>query len=122
MAAVGDDAKLHAAQERVPEPDRERAGADVELAGAERRDHLGAGVEHDEVDVQALALEVALVLRDVERRVAGRAAGADHDLVGRLRRAHEGGRHRSESLSARPAASAFSLLSLLLRRSLADPV
>jgi hypothetical protein len=33
VPAVGDDAKLDPADERVPEADRKRAAADVELAG-----------------------------------------------------------------------------------------
>ena len=88
MAPVGDNAKLDSARERIPEADRKRSAADIELAGAERRDHLGAGIEHDEVDVEALVIEVAPVISDVEGGVAGRSASAHRDLVRGLRQAH----------------------------------
>src|SRR5262245_40096835 len=86
VPAVGDDAKLDPTDERVPEADRKRAAADVELAGTERRDDLRARVEHDQVDVQAFVLEETLVVGDVKRRIARRTARSDRDLVRRLRR------------------------------------
>src|SRR4029077_12656283 len=82
VPAVGNDAKFDAADERIPKPDRQCAAADVELARAERRDDLRAGIEHDQVDVQALIFEETLVVGDIERRVAGRSAGSDRNLVG----------------------------------------
>jgi len=107
VPAVGDDAKLDPADERVPEADRKRAATDVELAGTERRDDFRTRIEHDQVDVQAFVFEEALVVGDVKRRIAGRSAGSDRDLVcclscdRKVRRQHAGERRPDRRSQAR---------------------
>ena len=56
---VGDDLDLDAAQHRVVEPGGGRARAGVELAGAERRHHVGGRAEIRHLDVEALLAEVS---------------------------------------------------------------
>ena len=46
---------------------------------------LGAGIEHDQIDVKALVPEEAALMRDVERGIACRSAGADCNLLDRVR-------------------------------------
>ena len=75
-------------RDRVVEPGRRRARAGFDLAGAERRHHVGGRAKVDHLDVEAFVAEVALLVGDIDRRVAGAAGGADGDG---LRRRHVAG-------------------------------
>ncbi len=98
MALVGDNAQGNAAGNRIVETDRGGAAPDIELTGPERRDFLGAGIEHDELGVDAFGREEALVMRDVEGRIDGRPAEPDLDDV---RGAGNAGQKRREQQRCR---------------------
>ena len=87
-ALGGDDLERDAARRRVVEPGRHGAAADIELAGAERRDHLGGRVEPHHLDRDALVAEEALGVGDVIAGIAHGAGDADPHLreLGRPRR------------------------------------
>jgi len=69
---------------------------EIQIAGAERRNDLGAGIEHQKLHVEVLVFEIAAVLGDVERCIAGRAAGANRNAVGRSRRDRHGKHHAGQ--------------------------
>jgi len=81
LRLVGDDPQSHVALDRIVERRRGRAARDVELAGAERRHHLGGGIEADEIDVETLGLEVAALVGNEEGHVARRIGQADIELL-----------------------------------------
>ena len=85
---VGDDREMDAARIGAEEPGRRRARADIELARAERRDHLRGGIERDEAGREPLVAEIALLVGDEDADVAARVGNADRH---RLRRGRRGG-------------------------------
>ena len=83
LALVRDDLEIHPAGDRVVETRRRGAGRHVELAGGERRDHLGARGKRLHVDGDALRLEQAFVHRDVESGAGqGGQVAHPHDVGG----------------------------------------
>src|SRR6185312_13258600 len=73
----GDDLDVHALRDGIVETGRSGAAAGIELARAERRDHLRRRIEADEFDLDAGFLEVAFLVGDEEGRVARCADDAD---------------------------------------------
>ena len=63
--------------DRVVEARRHRAGADVELAHAERPDHLRRIGHLGELDIEPFVAEIALLEREEEADVARDAGGGD---------------------------------------------
>jgi hypothetical protein len=98
---VGDDPDPDAARDRVVERRSRRAGAGIELAGAERCHHVGGRAEIADLGVDPLGAEEAFPLGDVDRRIAGRTGGADRDSCAAAAWAKE----RTESRAASKTAS-----------------
>jgi hypothetical protein len=87
---VGDDLDLDAACDRIVEPGRGGARAGFDLAGTQRRHHVGGRAKVCHFDIQAFVAEVSLLGGDVDRRVARAAGRADGY---RLRARHAGRRN-----------------------------
>ncbi len=66
----------------------DRAGDHLDLVGHQRGEALLRVLHDDQVDIDAVLLEQALVLRDVERAVADPGGVRDLDGVGPRRRPH----------------------------------
>src|SRR5204863_9172814 len=88
---VGDDLDADAALGRIVEAGGCRPAGHIELAGTERWDHFGRGVEPDELYLETLVGEVALLVCNEERSVAGRSGRADRELL-RMNPARPAGR------------------------------
>src|SRR5262249_29752282 len=67
---VRHDLDLDAARNRVVKPSRGGTGAGFDLAGPERRHHVRRRAKIGHFDVQAFVAEIALLVRDVDRRAA----------------------------------------------------
>jgi hypothetical protein len=80
--------QLHddAARERVEQSGRDRRAADLHLAGRDRGQNLGRGLEADDLDVQPFVVEVPLLLRDEDAGIGDRADGADLERHARIER------------------------------------
>src|SRR5207344_1510168 len=84
---VRHDLDSDAARHRVVEAGRGGTRAGFDLAGAERRYHVGRRAEIDDFDLEAFLAEIALLVRDEDGRVARAAGRADCDgLRGRRAR------------------------------------
>jgi hypothetical protein len=81
---VGDDLDDDGVRGGVEDPGGGGAGRHVELAGAERRDHFGAGIDGDEVHLDPPRAEIAALDRDEQRRVGDHAVDADAHGLERL--------------------------------------
>src|SRR5262249_30679278 len=79
---VRQDLEADAALDRIVEPDRDRAAAGVQLAGAERSDHLRTGIERHQLEREPLFAEIAFGIGDEERRVAAGTDNTDADGLG----------------------------------------
>src|SRR5581483_3438959 len=80
-ALVGDDLEADPARLGIVEPGRGGGGGNVDLAGAERGDHVRPGLHVDQRDLEPLVLPIPFVVADEERRVADHQRAADLDLV-----------------------------------------
>ena len=94
MGLVSDDLDVDAALHRIIEPCPHSAGADVELACSERRDHARSGVEGLEFGFNALGFKVAGLSRNVEGDVAARIDDADGDSVEGVGQRRHGGEQK----------------------------
>jgi hypothetical protein len=80
---IGHDLHADAPPDRVVEACRHRAAADIELACAERGNHLRRGIECSDGHVQTILAEEAHSIGDVVSGIADGARDADLDLIGR---------------------------------------
>ena len=82
IAIAADDADGDVARHRVEECRAGGTGRDVDVAGAERRDHLAAAVEDSAFRLESFLGEIALLHRNEDGEVARRIRDRDVDLVG----------------------------------------
>jgi hypothetical protein len=78
-ALVGDNAKLDSAVDRIVKTRRGRAATSVEVAGAERQNHLGTGIKIGEFGLEAFRFQVAPLLGDIKGDVRAQVDDADLD-------------------------------------------
>ena len=107
VALIGDDAYADLLRDRVVEADGERAAADIDLAGAQGRNLLGAAVEHDHVWLDAGFLEEAAIVGEPKGGVRRGAAEADRDLVGGAHGAGQEEREETDKKRARDRGHGF---------------
>src|SRR5262249_13451793 len=74
------------ARESVEKGGRDGRTAHLHLAGRDRRENLGRGLEAHELDVEPLVFEVTLLLSDEDAGIGNRADGADLDRHARIER------------------------------------
>ncbi len=102
---VGDDLHVHAPRPRHAERG-DAGGVDVDRARGQRLDHVRAGFEGGDRQVDAALAQPALAIGDEERRRADDGDDADADGDPRLRHGHarQAGRKRGEAKAQRGAA------------------
>ena len=98
VAVAADDLDANAARHRVVKGRVGRAGGDIDVAGAERRHHLAAGIENGWVGLDAFFRKIAALHGDQNGEIGRRVGDRDVDLVGGA----GGGRGRAEGDHQKP--------------------
>src|SRR5439155_13306296 len=86
------DSHRYVATDGVPEIRVETAGTVVELTGCQKRKLVGEASHRDQLDVQSLLLEIALLLRDEDPGFGSESADSPCDFDWRTQGLIGGGR------------------------------